>query len=363
MDNFDYYNILGVSRNASEDEIKKAYKKLAIKYHPDKNPGNKEAEEMFKKVSAAYETLSNKEKRQQYDMGGMGGFGSSSSSGFRRARSANPFEDIFGGGFGFDDIFRSQPQEELPKNINVTLNISFEEAYTGCIKNITLKTPIICKECTGSGFDIHSKMVNCPTCKGKGWISQNINFMNFLNGAVGKMKCPSCDGKGKTFASKCKRCGGTGKDGVETRTIKINIPAGAFSGLKLRISGEGEYSPFGKRKGDLFITLIVPNQSSDGKFIRSNNSINLETNIEMSYYDYLVNKEAVIKNITGKEIKFKIPDNVSFGDVIRIRNEGIYAVGDSNKKGDLLIKLSLKPIKNLTAEQKELLKKFNSTVN
>lgn len=361
----DLYKILGVSKTATDDEIRKAYKKLAIKYHPDKNPGNKDAEEMFKKVSGAYEVLSNKEKRQQYDMGGMNNpFGNS--SGFRRPGGGNPFEDIFGGGFGFEDIFggmggRQQNPENVVKNINASLNVTFEEAVNGCVKNLTLKTPIICKECKGTGEDVHSKIVTCQTCHGNGYIVDHMNFLNAIRG--GRMRCPQCNGKGKIFSGKCNHCHGSGKEGLETRTIKINIPPGAFNGLKLRVSGEGEYNPFGNRKGDLFITLIVPNQSSNGKFTRQADSINLETFVEISYYDLLFKKEAIIKSITNKDLKFKIPEYVSFGDIIRLKGEGIQAVGMSNRKGDLLIKIKLKPIKNLTKEQKELLEKFNSMIN
>lgn len=362
----DLYETLGVSKTATDEEIKKAYKKLAIKYHPDKNPGNKEAEEKFKEISAAYEILSNKEKRQQYDMGGMNNnpFGGSQ-SGFRRS-SGNPFEDLFGGGFGFEDLFggmgrQSSQYREAPRNINTLLNVSFEEAIFGCVKNLVLKLPETCNECNGLGKDIHSKMENCSSCGGKGYIVDQSNILNAMRG--GKIRCPNCEGKGKVYTSSCKRCGGTGKSGVVTKTIKINIPPGSFNGLKLRVGGEGEYNPIGRKRGDLIITLIVPNQSSDGKFTRNEDSLNLNTNIELSYYDYLIKKETSIKSLANKDIKFKIPENVSFGDTIRIKGEGVSSPGMPNKKGDLMIKLKLKPIKNLTSEQKELLKKFNTMIN
>jgi len=369
MDNFDYYKILGVPKNATEDEIKKAYKKLAIKYHPDKNPGNKEAEEMFKKVSAAYEVLSNKEKRQQYDMGGMGGFGGTSSSGFRRPRSGNPFEDLFGGGFGFDDVFSKMNGgfgggtfNDPPTNLNASLNVSFEEAYFGCVKNITLKTKTKCKFCNGSGHHINSKFITCPTCKGKGVvINKTRNIFDMFGSTT--MECPSCHGSGRHYEESCIHCHGSGFGNIETKTLKINIPSGAFNGLKLRVSGEGEFNKSITKKGDLIINLVIPNQSIDGKFTRQNGSLDLNTMIDVSYYDFVIKKEIMIKSMANKDIKFKIPDNITFGDIIRIKNEGCTELANQTKKGDLLIKVRLKQLKKLTDEEKDLLEKFNLLIS
>ena len=368
MDNFDYYKILGVSKNATDDEIKKAYKKLAIKYHPDKNPGNKEAEEMFKKISAAYEVLSNKEKRQQYDMGGIGGFGGFS-SGFRNPRSGaagNPFEDLFGGGFGFGDIFNNmtgnQSINDQPKNVTANLNISFEEAFTGCIKNISIKSKSKCNHCNGTGWDLNSRMEKCKTCGGKGVI-QDVSNPLFQMFHGGLKKCPTCNGLGKNYTVHCRYCRGSGNGNIENKSIKINIPPGAFNGLKLKVSGEGEYNNSKTRKGDLIINLIIPNNSINGKFIRRTIDPNIETEIEVSYYDFLMKNDIRILSLSNKEIKFKIPENVTFGDTIRLKNEGCPNINNSSIKGDLLIKIKLKPIKNLTNEEKELLKKFNLLIN
>ena len=366
MDNFDYYKILGVSKNATDEEIKKAYKKLAIKYHPDKNPGNKEAEEMFKKISAAYEVLSNKEKRQKYDMGGMnGGFDQSFTSGFGRGH--NPFEDFFGGGFGFEDVFNGMGGRgrtnsyDPPKNINAALNITFEEAVFGVVKNLTIKEAKTCEHCKGTGHDLNSPVVKCKRCGGSGRIKDQSNIMNMVRGIT--IPCPECQGSGNKYSSSCKHCYGSGKGSVETKTIKINIPPGSSNATKLRIARGGEWNKIGSEKGDLIITLVVPQSSSDGRFTRSNNNlIDLETSIELSYYDFLVLPEIKIKTLDNKEVKFKIPDGVSFGDIIRIKNEGVPSLGNITKKGDLLIKLRLKPVKNLTAEQKDLLEKFNETL-
>lgn len=346
----DFYKILGVARNASQDEIKSAYRKLAIKYHPDKNQGDKSAEEMFKKVSIAYETLSDKDKRNQYDNGGF-------REGYTNFSGRHPFgsnvNDIFNEFFGSHFNNRGSHMSP-PRDIETYLTISFEDSIKGCEKNVKLKTRDLCSSCNGKGYDKNSKSHTCPTCHGSGRIQQS--FLNIWN------PCPSCKGSGIIFENKCSKCGGSGYGEITEKSIKITIPAGAFNGLRLKISGYGEWNNEKTVKGNLYILIKVSERSSDGKFYRIDNSLNIGYDLRVSYYDYLIGKVfSISPTWVSNEIKFKIPEHTDIGETIRIPGFGFKDI-HFDKHGDLMIKVLLEPIKQLSDEQRNLLEKFNSLI-
>ena len=350
----DFYKILGVNKNATQDEIKSAYRKLAIKYHPDKNPGDKNAEEMFKKVSLAYDTLSDTEKRKNYDNGGFNNTHFSSNfkgSGFGGFNPDDIFREFFGGGNPFDSFggfHQQKTQTDLPKDVEANIQITFEEALQGCEKNIRLRLKDPCSNCHGLGYDNNSKTEVCPTCRGK----------KIIGGMLFTQTCPACKGEGVIHTNPCKKCGGSGFFGSSEKTMKINIPQGVFSGLKMRVPGQGEWNRSKTMKGNLYIIVNVPDRSSDGKFYRID-QLNIGMDLNISYFDYLSGKVFVIKSPkNNNEIKFKIPKNIQIGELTKLQGLGFKDM-NSNRVGDLLIKVIIKPIKNLTNEKLEALKKFN----
>jgi len=348
----DFYKILGVNKNATQDEIKAAYRKLAIKYHPDKNPGDKNAEEMFKKVSVAYDTLSDKDKRQKYDNGGFdnahfnSGFNGHGFGGFGGFNPDDIFREFFGGGDPFAGFHQQRSSTDLPKDIEVSIQVTFEEALKGCTKNIRLRMKDPCPDCHGRGYDNNSKTEICPACKGR---------KRSIFGT-----CSTCNGEGVIHTNPCRKCGGSGIYGSSEKSMKINIPQGAFSGLRMRIPGQGEWNKSKTIRGNLFILVNVSKYSSDGKFYKIDNSLNIGMDLEISYFDYLSDKVFSIKSpLNNNEIKFKIPKNIKIGECTKLPGLGFKNLNGQGT-GDLLIKILLKPIKNLTSEKLEALEKFNN---
>jgi len=359
MENFDFYEALGVNKNASQDEIKSAYRKLAVKYHPDKNKGDKNAEEMFKKVSIAYDTLGDPKKREEYDNRGKSPFGQNGSFTsdindiFNQffGDSNNPFGSFFGGGGGF----RNQPEN---LDIKVMLNVSFEDVLNGCTKTIKYQISKQCPHCQGLGKEKTSPLQTCPTCKGSGYIRQ----MHF--GGVSSATCPNCQGKGKIFTKNCSLCNGE-KVTKELKEISINIPAGAYDKMQLRVAGKGHKSKRGNGYGDLYIVLNVSLKSADGKFSRIPNSFDIATSINVSYYDYMAKNPILLKTPYGTTVKFTIGDDTTFGDSVRIRNNGFkYCpnIGGRNEKGDLIIKIQLEKVGKITKDELNYLKKFDESI-
>jgi molecular chaperone DnaJ len=357
----DYYKILGVAENASDKDIKSAYRKLAIKYHPDKNKNDKNAEEKFKEISEAYDTLSDKSKRDQYNQQRKNPFGGgsfhNSGNGFN---PADIFNQFFGGNFSGASSFNERAQnfnENL--NLKIRINISFEDSYNGCVKDISYNKFVKCKHCNGIRYDTNSKAKSCQRCNGSGYI---INYVNTFFGRTREtIKCPECDGLGKTYEKKCNHCHGSGKNN-EYVSFNIRVPQGAYNGMELRIQGKGNESKNGV--GDLFIVLNVPDKSLDNKFLRTN-SFDLFTEVEISYYDLLIGteKEVILPNNTKK--KFKVPKNHDLRKSMRIKDAGFKLLTgglNSKENGDLIISLYLKSINNLSDEQIKMLKAFDDSI-
>ena len=360
----DYYKILGVDKNASDKDIKSAYRKLAMKYHPDKNKGDKNAEERFKEISEAYDTLSDKSKREQYDQYQNNPFGSGS---FRQSSNGFNPQDIFNQFFGhgrnpFSDgnPFEQQRHRNTENlNLKIRMTISFEESFNDIVKNVSYVRAIKCKKCQGNGYDINSKIKTCDSCNGSGYISRAVD--TFFGRSIERVQCPKCDGTGRIYEKVCSSCRGK-KTQTENVSFNINIPGGAYDGMELRVQGKGNESKFGT--GDLFIVLTVPNKSKDGKFARIE-GFNLLSEMEISYYDLLTGNEKEI--ILPNKIKkvFKIPVNHDLRKSIRIKNAGfkLHTGGlNSQENGDLIISLKLENLNNLTEKQMKILKEFNDSI-
>lgn len=353
--NKNYYDILGVDKNASEKEIKNKYRKLAIKYHPDKNQGNKEAEEKFKEISEAYDTLSDEKKRREYDEQLNNPFGGKRhNSGFNANFNANDIFNQFFGGNPFsafnDDNVNSSNKKQENLNLKLKVFISFEDSFTGCQKQIRYTRNNSCPEC--------SKNI-CKECSGRGY-TEHIQRTPF-GAARSMVNCKSCNGKGYKINLSCTHCGGLGFKQEEV-SFSINVPKGTYDGMELRCKGKGKIGTNGN-VGDLFIVISVPRESSDGKFIR-HEGFNLTTFVNVSYYDLLFGCEKEIL-LPNKEVKkFKVPERHDLSKPLRIKNNGFKIMGglSNQENGDLIILITLDYPNNITNEQKELLQKFNNSV-
>jgi len=364
----DYYEILGVSKNATEDEIKRAYRKLAKKYHPDANPGDKTAEEKFKEISVAYEVLSDPQKRAQYDQfghaaDGAGGFGDFSGfGGFGGFGSkGSPFEDIFnmfaGRGFGddsdiFDMFFGGRGSEtkgpQKGADLHVTIEVDFEEAAFGAEKDIRIARKELCPQCHGSGAKKGTKPETCPVCGGKGKVQyrQNTAFGQFVNIAT----CDRCHGTGTIIKSPCGECKGTGKVRRE-RVIKVKIPAGVDNGFRLRVSGEGEAGELGGAAGDLYVHLRVkphPLFKREGE--------NLFCQIPITFTQAALGAKIEIDTLDGKEI-LEIPAGTQTHAKFKLKGKGITNIRGTHR-GDLIVQTIVHTPTQLTEEERELLRKF-----
>lgn len=335
----DYYEILGVEKNASQEEIKSAYRKAALKYHPDKNPGNKEAEEMFKKASEAYSVLGDPEKRAQYDAYGKVG----NYSGINWDSDIfEDFSDLFGSFFGFGDFFgggrRRGPQRG--SDLRYDLEISLEDVYKGVEKEIELPLEEICEKCSGSGSK-DGKRINCPSCGGRGSIFYQQGFFSVSR------SCPQCAGEGTIVKEKCPFCKGSGKKQT-TKTIKVKIPQGIENGTMLKVSGQGEIGARGGRRGDLYIAVFVKEHPH---FKRKGSDLFCELGISLP--EAVLGTEIELAGIDGEKTKIKIPEHCEQGKRIKIEGMGLPAI-NSKKRGDLFVEVKLQTPKKLSKEEKEL---------
>ena len=355
MSKRDFYDILGVNRDASDEEIKKAYRKLAMKYHPDRNPDNPKAEEHFKEVKEAYEILSDGQKRTAYDQyghagvdpqagmgGGFGGFGAGA-GGFSDA-FGGIFDEIFGagraGGGGRSNVYRGA---DLRYNLEITL----EQAAFGTETKIRIPTMEACETCKGSGAKSGTQPKTCPTCQGSGQVRMQQGFFSI------QQTCPKCRGTGKFIADPCGSCHGAGRV-KQHKTLGVKIPAGVDAGDRIRLSGEGEHGVNGGPPGDLYVQIHL---KAHPVFQREQNDLHCE--MPISFATAALGGEIEIPTLDGAA-NLKIPPETQTGKVFRLRGKGIKGVRSGNQ-GDLLCHVVVETPVNLTDRQKELLREFDES--
>ncbi len=356
----DYYELLGVARDASEADLKKAYRKLAVKYHPDKNPGDATAEAKFKEISEAYDVLKDADKRAAYDRYGHAAFkqgGMGNAGGGRGGMGGHDpfdiFREAFGGGGGggiFEEFFgggggsRASGGAEHGADLRYDLEISLEEAAKGTEKEIRYRRPVSCKKCGGSGAEPGSKKVTCPTCGGAGQVTSNRGFISF------RQVCPSCQGAGQTIEKPCSDCRGEGRV-MDSSTVKVRIPAGVATGSKLRSAGKGEAGHMGGQAGDLYIIIHVKDHEL---FERHDNDLFCEVPIKFTLA--ALGGSISVPTLFGKG-SLKIPAGTQTGTTFRLREQGIPALR-GGRKGDLLIRVQVEVPTKLTSDQKSKLEDY-----
>ena len=352
----DYYEVLGVSKGASEDEIKKAYKKMARKYHPDLNPGDKSAEEKFKEVNEAYEVLSDADKRARYDQYGhagvdpnfgAGGFGGGFDGGFDFSDLGDIFGSFFGGGFGGGR--RTNPNApQRGESIRMAVTISFEEAAFGCEKEVTVERYEACDTCHGSGCAPGTSPEVCPDCHGTGTVQ--VRRQTPMGVFATSSPCPKCGGKGRIIHQPCKDCRGSGMM-RKKKTIQASIPAGIDNGQTISIRGQGNAGQNGGPAGDLLVTITVrPHEL----FRREGTCVLCEAPI--TFTQAVLGAELEIPTIDGK-VKYTLPEGTQSGTTFRLKGKGIPSI-NGRGRGDQYVTVYIETPRNLNKEQKEALKKF-----
>lgn len=359
----DYYEVLGVSKTASEDEIKKAYRKIAIKYHPDRNPGNKEAEEKFKEAAEAYDVLRDPQKRQQYDQfgfngpqGGFGGFGGG--AGMNMDDIFSMFGDIFGGhsggGFGFGGG-GSQKRQFQGSDLRIKVKLTLEEIATGVTKKFKVHKDVQCPDCHGTGCENGAQPEACPTCHGTGYTIKSVR--SIFGMMQTQSACPTCQGEGTVIKNKCKTCNG---DGIVKgdEVVEIKIPAGVEDGMMLTVSGKGNAGKHNGFNGD--IQVIIAQEKND-TFEREGQD--LYYNLVLDFATATLGGEVEVPTIDGKTT-IKIAPGTQPGKQIRLRGKGLPAVhGFGFGKGDIICNVTVFVPKTLTKEEKELILKLKDCEN
>lgn len=364
MSKRDYYEILGLQRDASKDEIKKAYRKMAIKYHPDKNPGDKKSEDHFKEAAEAYEILSDENKRARYDQfghagmnGGGGGGGGFSGRGMTVEDIFSQFGDIFGGHFGgfggFGGGGRSSQRVNKGSDLRVKVKLNLQEVANGVEKKIKVNKYVSCNTCHGTGAAGGSSYSTCTSCRGSGYVTRIANTM------LGQMQttspCPTCNGEGKIITNKCTSCSG---EGVirDDEVISIKIPAGVAEGMQMSVSGRGNAARRGGVNGDL---LVMVEEEKHPDLIRDGND--LIYNLYLSFPEATLGAPIEIPTVDGK-VKIKIDPGTQPGKVLRLKGKGIPDVNGYGK-GDLLVTINVWVPRTLTKEEKATIEKFAKSQN
>ena len=351
----DYYDVLGVNKSANPEELKSAYRKLAVKYHPDKNPGDKSAEDKFKEASEAYGVLSDKSKKENYDNfghaafenggGGQGGFG-----GFSGADFSDIFEDFFGDFGGGRRSSRGRNSNNRGSDLRYDLSITLEEAYLGKKQNIQFSTSEKCNTCKGNGSKPGSSPDRCTYCGGNGRVRSNQGFFTV------QQTCPQCAGSGEEITNPCKDCNGQGNKQA-SKKVSVTIPKGVDDGTRIRLAGKGEAGSRGGASGDLYLFVNV---KSHELFKRSD--VNLFFEFPISVADAALGTTIEIPTIDGGKAKIKIPEGTQGGKQFRLRGKGMpYMRGSGN--GDLYVQINTEVPISLNKEQKELLEKFREIEN
>ncbi|MBR3497071.1 MAG: molecular chaperone DnaJ [Prevotella sp.] len=363
----DYYEVLGVDKKASEDEIKKAYRKIAIKYHPDRNPGSKEAEEKFKEAAEAYDVLHDPQKRQQYDQfgfdaGKMGGFGGGFGGDFSMDDIFSMFGDVFGGrggfgGFGgFGGSQRQGTRIHRGSDLRLKVKLTLQEIATGTTKKFKVRKDITCPVCHGSGAEGNSGSETCPTCHGQGYV---IRTSQSLFGMMQSQSvCPTCHGEGKIIKNKCKHCNGEGVVKGE-EVVEINIPAGVAGGMVVNVPGKGNAGKHNGVNGD--IQVLVEEEPND-TFVRDGQDVIY--NLLLDFPTAALGGQVDIPTIDGQKVRIKIEPGTQPGKTLRLRGKGLPAVqGYGRGMGDLIVNISVYVPKTLSRDEKEMLEKMKNSDN
>ena len=348
MSKRDYYEVLGVERGADKKDIKKKYRSLANKYHPDKNPDNEDALEKFKEIAEAYEILSSEEKRDAYDrfghegVSGQGGFGGGGQGGF---------SDIFGDVFG--DIFGGQggggSRARRGSDLRYTLELDLEQAVWGCEEKIRIPTLVDCKPCDGTGAKKGTKPKTCPTCQGQGQVRMSQGFFSV------QQTCPTCHGQGQVISDPCTHCRGQGRV-QEYKTLSVKIPAGVDTGDRIRLSGEGEAGDHGAPSGDLFVQVSVRQHA-----IFERDGANLHCDVPISFATAALGGEIDVPTLDGR-VRLKVTPECQTGKLFRLRNKGVKPVR-GGAVGDLICRVTVETPVKLTERQKELLKELEESMS
>ncbi len=353
----DYYEVLGVQKSASDDEIKKAFRKMSKKYHPDLNPGNKEAEEKFKEVNEAYQVLSDSDKKSKYDQFGHAGvdpnFGAGGGYGGAGFDFGDIFGDIFGGfGGGFGGGRRNGPRRG--NDIRRVIDISFEEAAFGCTKKMNIQTQEKCEECGGTGAKKGTTVTTCSHCSGTGRVkTQQRTILGYM---TTETTCPQCNGEGKIIKEPCRECRGTGAV-RRNKTIEVQIPSGIDDNQTIQLSGKGEAGSKGGPNGDLLITVRVRPHDI---FQRRGNDVFI--NMPISFVEAALGANVKVPTIDGGCVELTIPEGTQAGTRFRMKGKGIPYLR-SKSRGDQYVTVEIEIPRNLTQKQKELLKDFDEDKN
>lgn len=359
----DYYEVLGVDKNASEDEIKKAYRKIAIKYHPDRNPDDPKAEEKFKEAAEAYSVLNDAQKRQQYDQfgfdgpgGGFGGFGDG--AGFSMDDFFSMFGDVFGGGAGFGGFGGGSRQAPRYRGADLRLKVklSLQEVATGVTKKFKVRKDVVCNHCHGTGAERGSSSETCPNCHGSG---VEIRTQQSIFGMMQtQTTCHVCGGEGKVIKNKCSHCHGDGVVKGE-EVVEINIPAGVAEGMVVNVPGKGNA---GKRNGITGNIQVYIEEEDNDTFIRDGQ--NVIYNLLLDFPTAVLGGQVDIPTIDGTNVKIKIEPGTQPGKTLRLRGKGLPAVqGYGNGTGDLIVQISIYVPKELSKSEKEAIEEFSKSDN
>lgn len=356
----DYYEILGVSKNASADEIKKSYRKLAMQYHPDRNPGNKEAEAKFKEATEAYEVLKDDQKKAAYDQfghdafgqggGGRGGFGGGSQGfdGFDFNDIFSNFSDIFGDFNGGQKQAKKRSASQRGADIRYNLEVTLEEAFGGVAKNISFTIAGACTSCKGSGAEGDEKPVECSNCKGSGKVRAQQGFF------IVERTCGGCSGIGQVIKNPCKVCYGEGRSNKE-RILAVKIPAGVEEGSRIRLAGEGEAGARGGQAGDLYVFITVKKHKF---FVRKNDDIHFE--VPIKFTTAALGGLVDIPTIDGEKASLKIPEGTQNGDQFRMKSKGMTVLNAGGRRGDMYVRVAIETPVKLSKEEKDLLQKLDA---
>ena len=363
----DYYEVLGVDKNASEDDIKKAYRKIAIKYHPDRNPGNKEAEEKFKEAAEAYDVLHDPQKRQQYDQfgfdgpQGMGGFSGFGGGGFSMDDIFSMFGDVFGGrggfsGFGGFGGGQRQAAQHRGSDLRLKVRLTLQEVSTGVTKKFKVKKDVVCQHCSGTGAEKGSSSETCATCHGSGVVTRTTQSLFGL--MQSQSVCPTCNGEGKVIKNKCKYCGGTGIIKGE-EVVEIKFPAGVASGMVVNVPGKGNAGIHNGVAGN--IQVLIDEEEND-TFIRDGQDVIY--NLLLDFPTAALGGNVEIPTIEGTRVRIKIEPGTQPGKTLRLRGKGLPAVqGYGSGRGDIVVNISVFVPKSLNRDEKNMLEKMKDSEN